>query len=308
MPTPPGDDNPRHVRRRRLREALPHTALGLAGLLFMMAVTAAFTGTIFYAYYDYRSNKTEERVDSFISKFKDNVESAKQIVDKERDDAKAEIRSQLDDLEKYAATGETLGSLIKKTKDSVWFVETLDESGAPAVGSAFVAFADGNQSFLLTSYTTIRAATRQPGPDITVRKGDERLRATVHGWDDRYDLALLVVDKPNLPRLEWAGKSPPAAVGDRLFAMSGLGSEGASITQGFVADVSAQGIQHDVPVGPSFQGGPLINSKGEVVAVASRSYAPLGFGTDGVFFGVPIRASCDKVLRCPDEGAPGAGG
>ncbi|MDQ1374312.1 MAG: hypothetical protein QOJ09_1650, partial [Actinomycetota bacterium] len=41
--------------------------------------------------------------------------------------------------------------------------------------------------------------------------------------------------------------------------------------------------------------------------VASRSYAPLGFASDGVFFAPPIRAACDKVLRCPDDSVAGAG-
>ena len=57
----------------------------------------------------------------------------------------------------------------------------------------------------------------------------------------------------------------------------------------------------------AFQGGPLINSKGDVVAVASRAYAPLGFTSDGVYFSVPIRSSCDRVLRCP-SGEPNAPG
>jgi S1-C subfamily serine protease len=79
------------------------------------------------------------------------------------------------------------------------------------------------------------------------------------------------------------------------------------VSQGSVADVSANGIQHDAAVGQSFQGGPLVNSKGELLGVASRSYAPLGFASDGVFFAPPIRAACDKVLRCPDDSVAGAG-
>ena len=77
------------------------------------------------------------------------------------------------------------------------------------------------------------------------------------------------------------------------------------MSQGFIAGVSAQGIQHDAPVGAAFQGGPLVNSAGEVLAVASRAYAPLGFAPEAVFFGVPIRNSCADLITCPDDGAPG---
>jgi hypothetical protein len=92
-----------------------------------------------------------------------------------------------------------------------------------------------------------------------------------------------------------------------LFAISGLGSTGASITQGFVADVSADGLQHDVAVGTQFQGGPIINSDGEVVAVASRTYSPLHFNPQAVYFAPLVRLACDTVLKCP-EGNPQPGG
>jgi S1-C subfamily serine protease len=179
-------------------------------------------------------------------------------------------------------------------------VATRDEAGQPSVGSAFVVFADDAQSFLLTSYNAVRANTQQPIPGITVRKGDEELPATLTVWDPANDLALLAVDRADLPALEWASPDPPAQVGDRVFVVSGLGASGGSISQGFIADVSANGVQHDAPVGAAFQGGPLLTSSGEVLGVASRAYSPLGFPPEAVFFGVPIRSSCATVLRCPD--------
>jgi S1-C subfamily serine protease len=133
-----------------------------------------------------------------------------------------------------------------------------------------------------------------------VRKGDEELPVELTSWDPANDLALLTLDRPNLPALKWAPTDPPLQIGDRVFVVSGLGAAGGSISQGFVADVSANGIQHDAPVGAAFQGGPLLSSNGEVLALASRAYAPLGFAPEAVFFGVPIRTSCAEVIRCPD--------
>jgi S1-C subfamily serine protease len=97
----------------------------------------------------------------------------------------------------------------------VWFVRTLDEAGQPSVGSAFVAFSDSSQSFLLASFTTVRAATGEPGPDVVVRKGDDEMRAELTAWDPANDLALLTVDRPNLPALTWAPPTPrrPPATG-----------------------------------------------------------------------------------------------
>jgi S1-C subfamily serine protease len=265
-----------------------------------MSIASAFTGAVLYAFYEYRLGKTDDKVDAFAASFEGKVDEAVGRIDTERDSAVGAVQSQLDDLEKFAASGETLNSLLEKTAPSVFFVSTLDEDGQPSVGSAFVAFSDGQQSFLLTSYNTVRAATQQPAPKITLRKGDDELPVELTSWDPANDLALLTVNRPNLPALTWAKPEPPLQVGDRVFVVSGLGAAGGSISQGFVADVSANGIQHDAPVGAAFQGGPLLNSAGQVLAVASRAYSPLGFAPEAVFFGVPIRSSCSEVIRCPD--------
>jgi S1-C subfamily serine protease len=289
-----------------IRRNLPTTALGMAVLLFLMSIASAFTGAILYAYYDYRLGKTERKITTFETGFGAAQDKALGRIDKERDDAVGQVKDQLNDLEKFAASGATLTGVLNKAKPSVWFVQTLDASGQPSVGSAFVVFSDDQQSFLLTSYSTVQASTAKPGPDITLKKDNDTVKATLTSWDPANDLALLTVDRPSLPSLSWAPDSPSPQIGDRVFVVSGLGGAGGAVTQGFVAGVSAEGIQHDAPVGASFQGGPLLNSAGQVLAVASRSYSPLGFAPGAVFFGVPIRTSCSKVIRCPSgNGQPG---
>lgn len=288
------------------RRFVPTTAVGLAVAVFCMAIGAAFSGAVLYAYYEYRLGKTEDRVDAFEAGFGEAMEEALGAIGDERDSAVGQVQGQLDELERFAASGETLSGLLEKTQVSVYFVTTLDDAGAPAVGSAFVVFSDSEQSFLLTSFAAVSSSATAPAPAITLVKGEERLTAELVSWDPPNDLALLSVDKPNMPRLTWADTDPPGKIGDRVFVVSGLGTAGGSISQGFVAGISAEGIQHDSPVGTAFQGGPLVDSDGEVLAVASRSYSPLGFNPEAVFFGVPIRNSCSQVIRCPEgQGQPG---
>jgi S1-C subfamily serine protease len=276
-------------------------------LLLMASLGAAFSGTVLYAYYEYRLNKNEQRVTNFINRFDKQFQGALNAIATEREDAKTQIKRQLEPLQKVAAEGGTLESLLKKVSPSVWFVHTLDEAGQPSVGSAFVVASDSNQTLLLTSFATVRAATHQPGPQVSVSRGGEDNRVQLWTWQEDRDLALLILQKPNQPRLNWSGDSPPVKTGDRVFAVSGVGTGDGSITQGLVSNVSGSGVLSDTQVGNAFQGGPLINSKGDVVAVASRAYAPLGFPSEGVFFSVPVRAACDRVLRCP-SGEPNAPG
>jgi S1-C subfamily serine protease len=190
----------------------------------------------------------------------------------------------------------------------MFFVHTLDQNGQPSVGSAFVIASDANQSLLLTSFATVQAATHKPGPDLFVRQGSQDIAVTVWTWDERYDLALIVLPRGNLPHLDPAPSVPAPAIGDRVFAVSGIGSLGASADQGVVTDVSAVGLQHTAAVGQAYQGGPLLNASDQVVGIASRSYQPLNFASDGVWFAPYLTSACSKVLQCQGgalSGQPG---
>jgi S1-C subfamily serine protease len=295
-----GKEPPWHDWHDRL---MPRTVIGLSVLILAFAIGAAFSGVVFYSYYEFRKDKSDQFVKDFQGQFQRAIDN----IHAERDTAKAEIQKELEPLRQVAASGQTVSEVTKKVQESVWFVRTLDEAGQPSVGSAFVVASDSGQTFMLTSYNTVRAATKRPGPQILVRKGNQELKADLYTWQEDQDLALLILKKGDVPKLSFAPRDPPLRAGERVFAVSGIGGAGASVSQGFVADVSASGIQHDAAVGQAFQGGPLVNTKGELLGMASRTFAPLGFPSDGVWFAVPIRNACDKVLRCPDDSVAGAG-
>lgn len=299
---------PRVSRPQRWAERmLPRTVLGMSIILLAAAVGAAFSGTVLYAYYEYRLNKTEHLVSTYVNgDFQRNYQNAINGLKSETASDKTQIQQQLAPLLKTQVSGSVLSELVKQVQGGVWFVTTQDEAGQPSVGSAFVVASDGNQSLMLTSYSVVAASTKAPGPPdgITVHKGGDSAKATLWTWQPEKDLALLVVAKPNLPKLSFASGNPK--VGDRVYAMSGLGGAGGAAVQGFVADVSAAGIQHDAQIGAAFQGGPLLDGTGNVLGMASRAYAPLNFNAQAVFFAVPIQAACDKVLHCPG-GSPSAG-
>ena len=293
--------------RRHL--VIPKTVLGLAVLILAFAVGTAASGVAFYSYYEFKKDTTEERVATFVEGFDKRFKTATDTIRAERENALADIEKELEPLRRIQAEGGTLEALVEKVKDSVFFVSTLDEAGQPSVGTAFAVASDSEQSLLVTSYATVKAATRQPGPALKVRQGDTEIKAELWTWHEERDLALLVLAKGSVPRLKLASNDPPINTGERLFAISGLGTAGGAVAQGFVADVSAAGIQHDAAIGQAYQGGQLVNSEGEVVAVASRSYAPLGFSTDGVYFAPLVSAACEKVLKCPsgtEVSGPGA--
>ena len=279
---------------------LPRSLLGVASLILAFAIGAGFSGVVLYSYYQYKLNQTDQKVNALINGYKGQFAKAEANLNADVAAAKANVAAQLKAVQQQQAGPEVLAALIKQVAPSVFFVHTLDSNGQASVGTAFVVSSNATQSLLLTSYTTVAAATHSPGPPVYVRQANgSDVPVTVRTWDTQYDLALLVVPRGNLTKLVAAPNNPTPQPGDRLFAVSGLASAGAKVTQGAVVDVSASGLEIDAAIGSEFQGGPLVTQAGEVAAVASRTYSPLGFTTNGVWYVPYVEAACNKVLSCP---------
>jgi len=295
------------VRRLRHR-ILPRSVLGISSMILAFSLGASLSGVVLYSYYEYRLGQARDDFNSFGNNFKSTVANATNSIKAQQAAATAQIQQQLGPLQKLAAQGNELQALVAKTAPALYFVHTVDANGQASVGTAFAVATDSHQTLLLTSYTTVKEATKKPGPPggVIVGKGTgPGTSVTVYTWDEAHDLALIILPVGNQPKLTFAGSNP--SVGSRVFALSGLGSQGAAITQGFVADVSSAGIQHDAPTGQAFQGGPLMDSDGNVIGILSRSYAPLNFATDTVWFAVLPKDACSKVLSCPNNTPTGAG-
>ncbi len=282
---------------------IPKTVLGITFTMLVSGLAMAVSGTLLYMNYRYRQDQS----DALVRNFPQQVRQAQRAVQNEGRNARSLIQDELEPLRKLAATAETLTTVLTAAEPSVWAVRTFDVDGQGTAGTAFVVASDDEKTFMVTSLSVVKASTAKPGPQILVRKGNNESAATLWTWDDKRDLALLVVTGlGNQPPLSWA--APTATrLGDQVFIMSGFGANDASIVEGRVGDVFADGIQHTAPIGTHFRGGPIIDSQSRVVAVASWNYAPLGFTSTGVFFAPPISASCEQVLRCLNNRVDGAG-
>lgn len=191
--------------------------------------------------------------------------------------------------------------IAKKAGPSVWAVTTLDEAGKPVEGTAFVAGSAGGQTFLLTSLSIVRAATRIPGPEIKVRGGGGETQATLWTWQEERDLALLTVDR-TAASLNWTDRDPPAKAGDKVFVAGGAGT---GVGSGTISSISPAGIQHDVPVDDKRLGAPLLNDRGQVLGIVTRAAGGPGSA-------LPMAVTCERVLTCgggnTDANQPGQPG
>ncbi len=154
-------------------------------------------------------------------------------------------------------------------------------------GSGFIVSKDG---VILTNAHVVRGAM-----EVTVKLTDRReFRAKVLGADPKTDVAVLKIEASNLPVVT-LGKVSSLKAGEWVLAIgSPFGFEN-TVTAGVVSakgrslpDDSAVGfIQTDVAVNPGNSGGPLFNTRGEVVGINSQIYSRSG-GYQGLSFAIPI--------------------
>jgi serine protease Do len=154
-------------------------------------------------------------------------------------------------------------------------------------GSGFIVSPDG---VILTNAHVVRDAT-----EVTVKLQDRReYRAKVLGSDPKTDVAVLKIDAKNLPVVP-IGKSNDLKVGEWVLAIGSPFGLDSTVTAGVVSakgrslqdDSAVPFIQTDVAVNPGNSGGPLFNTRGEVVGINSQIYSQTG-GYQGLSFAIPI--------------------
>jgi len=162
-------------------------------------------------------------------------------------------------------------------------------------GSGFIVSPDG---VILTNAHVVQGAD-----EVTVKLQDRReFRAKVLGSDPRTDVAVLKIDAKGLP-VAPIGKSKAVLVGEWVLAIGSPYGLESTVTAGVVSatgrsisDGSVPFIQTDVAVNPGNSGGPLFNTRGEVVGINSQIYSQTG-GYQGLSFSIPI----DLAVRIKDQ-------
>jgi serine protease Do len=155
------------------------------------------------------------------------------------------------------------------------------------LGSGFIIDPDG---VIMTNAHVVKGAD-----EVTVKLTDRReFRAKVLGSDPKTDIAVLKIDAHNLPAVT-LGDSDKLKVGEWVLAIGSPFGFDNTVTAGVVSakgrslpsDAAVPFIQTDVAVNPGNSGGPLFNTKGEVVGINSQIYSQSG-GYQGVSFSIPI--------------------
>ncbi len=181
----------------------------------------------------------------------------------------------------------------------------------PSLGSGFIV---SEQGHVMTSYHVIADVD-----EIQVTRSDGKsYRAEVVGSDLAVDLTILKItgrENEVFPALP-LGDSDKVQVGEMVFAIGNPFGLSESVTRGIISakerrltDADTEFFQTDAVINPGSSGGPLVNLRGEVVAINASIYsgAQEAPAWQGIGLAIPandIRASFESIML---RGSPGRG-
>src|SRR4051812_10397479 len=217
----------------------------------------------------------------------------------------AHVAEPVDDIELLDAYSRAVTRVVRQVSPSVVNIEVMQTQRHPQTGqtrqargggSGFVITPDG---FIVTNSHVVHGAS-----DVTVQLSDgARFPARIVGDDPDTDIAVIRTDGPNLVPIGF-GDSSSLQVGQMVIAIGNPYGFQTTVTAGVVSAMgrsfrSVGGrmiddmIQTDAALNPGNSGGPLVNSRGEVIGVNTAVILP----AQGLCFAVPSNTAQFVVPR-----------
>ncbi|STQ85920.1 Do family serine endopeptidase [Helicobacter muridarum] len=156
------------------------------------------------------------------------------------------------------------------------------------IGSGVILTNDG---YIVTNSHVINGADKIT---VSIPGDSKKYNAKLIGEDTQSDIAVIKIDKRNLPTLQFAD-STKYAVGDVVFAIGNPFGVGESVTQGIISALNKHGfgisayenfIQTDASINPGNSGGALIDSRGALIGMNTAIISRTG-GNHGIGFAIP---------------------
>jgi len=214
--------------------------------------------------------------------------------------------------------GSSIKSVVSEVNPSVVTVNVTAANGGDT-GSGSIIKSDATSSYILTNNHVIAAAAAGAGTVSIDLDTGESVPATIVGRTADYDLAVVRINKGNLPVIA-LGNSSSLSVGDFVIAFGSPLALENTVTQGIVSALNrpvtttqdsgtqsfVDAIQTDAAINPGNSGGPLTDINGRIIGVNS-AIASLGgssvfggssqSGSIGVGFAIPI----NEAIRVANE-------
>jgi S1-C subfamily serine protease len=198
-----------------------------------------------------------------------------------------------EEQQNIAVYKKALPSVVNITSTAVQFDFFYGPVPQQGQGSGFII---DKQGHILTNNHVIDNAQR-----VEVTLSDKhKYKATVVGVDKGHDLALLLINAPNLQPATLSD-SQSLTVGQRVYAIGNPFGLSGTMTRGIISAIRSirgsnnnpieDAIQTDAAVNPGNSGGPLLNSRGEVIGITTLIANNGADQSSGIGFAIPINTA-----------------
>ena len=206
--------------------------------------------------------------------------------------------AELSTAEIAAKVGPSVVGIESKTYSMNFFQQRTSNT---ATGSGVIVNEDG---YIVTNHHVVDSAKELK---VILNSGKE-YPATLVGYDERSDLAVIKIEEKELPFATF-GDSSQLMVGERAIAIGNpLGTElMGTVTQGIISavnrtvqveDKTLTLLQTDAAINSGNSGGALINGYGEVIGINTvKMYAT---GVEGIGFAIPsneVKTVLDDIIN-----------
>ena len=126
---------------------------------------------------------------------------------------------------------------------------------------------------------------------VTTNNGQNYDAKVLKRLGENKDIALLKIDSKHDFKTVKLGNSEKVRVGEKVLAIGNPFGFSGTLTQGIVSriDYAKNRIQTDAAINPGSSGGPLLNTKGEIIGINQAIYNPdNNISNIGIGFATPI--------------------
>jgi S1-C subfamily serine protease len=201
-----------------------------------------------------------------------------------------------EELQNIAVYKKALPSVVNITSTEVRFDFFYGPVPLSGQGSGFILNKDG---LILTNNHVIGKA-EAGGVEVTLYD-KHKYKATILDRDPGHDLALLKINAPNLVPATLAETSSGLEVGQRVYAIGNPFGLSGTMTRGIISAIRSisgpendpieNAIQTDASVNPGNSGGPLLNSRAEVIGITTMIASNGANQSSGIGFAIPINTA-----------------
>jgi S1-C subfamily serine protease len=201
-----------------------------------------------------------------------------------------------EEQQNIAVYEKALPSVVNITSTEVRFDFFYGPVPQTGQGSGFILNKEG---LILTNNHVIENGQRV---EVTL-SNKHKYKATVVTVDKGHDLALLKIDAPNLVPATLAESSSNLKVGQTVYAIGNPFGLSGTMTRGIISAIRSvaspengaglieDAIQTDASVNPGNSGGPLLNSRGEVIGITTMIANNGANQSSGIGFAIPINTA-----------------